>query len=114
MQTLLQDLRYGVRMLARKPGFTFVAVLTLSLGIGANTAIFSMVYALMLRPLPYTEPDRLVMLSEKPRQGRRSTISYPNFSDWRARAQSFEGMASVRSESFNLTGVDQPAQLRGR
>src|SRR5262245_20683048 len=114
MQTLLQDLRYGARMLLKKPGFTLIAVLTLSLGIGANTAIFSVVNALLLRPLPYRDSARLVLLSDKPRQGRRTTISYPNYSDWRARAQSFEAMASVRGESFNLTGVDRPVQLRGR
>src|SRR5262249_15710962 len=114
MQTLLQDLRYGARMLLKKPGFTLIAVLTLALGIGANTAIFSVVHALLLRPLPYRDSDRLVLLSDKPRQGRRSTISYPNYSDWRERAQSFEAMASVRGESFNLTGVDRPMQLRGR
>jgi putative ABC transport system permease protein len=114
MQTLWQDLRYGARILLKKPGFTIVAVLTLALGIGANTAIFSAVDALLLRPLPYHEPERLVMLSHKGRQARRNTISYPNFSDWRERSQSFEEMASVRSESFNLTGVDRPVQLRGR
>jgi putative ABC transport system permease protein len=112
---LWQDLRYGARMLKKNPGFTLLAVLTLTLGIGANTAIFSVVDGLLLRPLPYREPERLVMLSHKPRQqGRRNTISYPNFSDWRERAQSFEGMTSVRSEAFNLTGVDRPVQLRGR
>jgi putative ABC transport system permease protein len=114
MQTLLQDLRYGARMLAKKPGFTVIAVITLALGIGANTAIFSVVHALLLRPLPYQEPDRLVMLAQKGSDGRRSTIPYPNYSDWRERAQSFEGMASVRSESFNLTGMDKAVQLRGR
>ena len=92
---LWQDLRYGVRMLLKKPGFTLIAAVTLALGIGANTAIFSVVDALLLRPLPYREPDRLVMLSNRSRQGERWTISYPNFSDWRERAQSFEGMASV-------------------
>jgi putative ABC transport system permease protein len=104
-------------MLLRKPGFTLIAVVTLALGIGANTAIFSVVYALLLRPLPYREPERLVMLAEKSRagqQGRRWTISYPNFSDWRERAQSFEGLASVRGQSFNLTGDERAAQLRGR
>ncbi len=114
MNTLWQDLRYGARILLKKPGFTAVAVITLALGIGANTAIFSVVDALLLRPLPYHEPGRLVMLSEKLRVGRRSTIPYPNFADWRERARSFEGMASVRGESFNLTGVDRPVQLRGR
>jgi len=114
MGSLLQDLRYGARMLIKKPGFTVVSVITLALGIGANTAIFSVVYALLLHPLPYQEPERLVMLAEKTRAGQRWQISYPNFSDWRVRAQSFEGMASVRSQSFNLTGVDRAAQLRGR
>jgi putative ABC transport system permease protein len=111
---MFQDLRYGVRMLMKHPGFTFVAVLTLALGIGANTAIFSVVEALLLRPLPYHEPERLVLLAEKGRVSGRIPISYPNFSDWRERAQSFEGMASIRSQFFNLTGVDRAAQLRGR
>jgi putative ABC transport system permease protein len=114
MNSLLQDLRYGVRMLLKKPGFTLTVVLTLALGIGANTAIFSVVYALLLRPLPYAESERLVRLSEKMRDGRRSTVSYPNFEDWRISAQSFGAMSAVRSESFNLTGVDKPLQLRGR
>jgi putative ABC transport system permease protein len=114
MQTLWQDLRYGARMLLKNPGFTAIAVITLALGIGANTAIFSVVYALLLRPLPYHKPERLALLSDKGRAGVRMSISYPNYSDWRERAQSFEGMASVRSHPFNLTGVDKPAQLRGR
>jgi putative ABC transport system permease protein len=114
LETFLQDLRFGARMLKKNPGFTFIAVLTLGLGIGANTAIFSMVYALLLRPLPYAEAERLVQLAEKSRAGGRLDVSYPNFDDWRARAQSFEGMASVRNQSFSLTGVDQPVQLRGR
>jgi putative ABC transport system permease protein len=113
MESLLQDVRFGARMLAKNPGFTLIAVITLALGIGANTAIFSVVYALLLRPLPYHEPDRLVLLTNKTSQARRAGISYPNFSDWRERAQSFEGMASWRGESFNLTGVDKPVQLRG-
>ena len=114
VEDLWQDLRYGARMLLKKPGFTLIAVLTLALGIGANTAIFSVVNALLLRPLPYAEPERLVHLAEKSRDGGRRDVAYPNFADWRARAQSFEGMASVRSQSFSLTGVDQPVQLRGR
>ena len=111
---MYQDLRYGLRMLLKHKGFTVVAALSLSLGIGANTAIFSLVYALILRPLPYPEPERLVMLSERGSAGGRAYIAYPNFGDWRERAQSFEGMASIRNQSFNLTGVDSPAQLRGR
>jgi putative ABC transport system permease protein len=107
---LWQDLRFGTRMLLKNPGFTLVAVITLTLGIGANTAIFSLVEALLLRPLPYAEPDRLVMLSEPGR----NHIPYPNFSDWRERSQSFEGMASIRNQTLNLTGVDKPVSLRGR
>ncbi|MGH9841026.1 MAG: ABC transporter permease [Blastocatellia bacterium] len=114
MQTPWQDLRYGARMLLKKPGFTLIAVITLALGIGANTAIFSVVNALLLRPLPYHEPERLVMLAEKSRDGGRLTVPYPNFEDWRTRAQSFEAMAAVRTWAWNLTGVDKPVQLRGR
>jgi putative ABC transport system permease protein len=114
MQTLIQDLRYGARMLLKQPGFTLIAVLTLALGIGANTAIFSVVNALLLRPLPYQEPERLMYLGERSREGRRTNIAYPNFEDWRLRAQSFESLASIRSQTFNLTGQDKPVQLRGR
>jgi putative ABC transport system permease protein len=102
------------RMLVKNPGFTLVAVITLALGIGANTAIFSLVETLLLRPLPYHEPDRLVLLSDKGRAGERNYISYPNFSDWRERARSFEGMASIRNQTLNLTGVESPVSLRGR
>jgi putative ABC transport system permease protein len=109
-----EDLRYGTRVLVKNPGFTLVAVITLALGIGANTAIFSLVEALLLRPLPYHEPDRLVLLSDKVRAGERNYISYPNFSDWRERARSFEGMASIRNQMLNLTGVENPMSLRGR
>src|SRR5215470_2067645 len=114
LEEVWQDLRYGARMLLKQPGFTLIATLTLALGIGANTAIFSVVEALLLRPLPYSEPERLMMLSEKSREGARLTATYPNFADWRARAQSFEGMASIRSEEMNLTGVERPTRLRGR
>jgi putative ABC transport system permease protein len=86
---LWRDLRHGARMLFKNPGFTLIAVLTLSLGIGANTAIFGVVHALLLRPLPYHEPDRLVLLTDIGRAGGRNFIPYSNFSDWRERAQSF-------------------------
>src|SRR5262245_45819366 len=112
MRTLWQDLRYGARILLKNPGFTLIAVITLALGIGANTAIFSVVHALLLRPLPYHEPDRLVLLTNKTTRVRRSGISYLNYSDWRDRAQSFEGMAAARGESYNLTGIDKPVRLR--
>src|SRR5262245_49165161 len=114
LEEVWQDLRYGARMLLKQPGFTLIAALTLALGIGANTAIFSVVEALLLRPLPYSEPERLMMLSEKSREGARLTAAYPNFADWRARAQSFEGMASTRNQAMNLTAVERPMRLRGR
>src|SRR5262245_115997 len=111
---LWQDLRFGARMLAKKPGFTLIAVVTLALGVGANTAIFSIVNALLLRPLPYAEAERLVLLAERSRDGARNGAPYPNFADWRTRAQSFAGMAMSRPESFNLTGVDKSMRLSGR
>src|SRR5262245_750407 len=83
MRTLWQDLRYGARMLLKNPGFTLIAVVTLSLGIGANTAIFSVVNAALLRPLPYEESERLVFLSERSQQLEGMSISWPNYVDWR-------------------------------
>ncbi|MGH9837360.1 MAG: hypothetical protein ACREEM_01080 [Blastocatellia bacterium] len=113
MQALWQDLRYGARTLLKNPGFMLIATLMLGLGIGANTAIFSVVSALLLRPLPFVEAERLVLLSEKSRAGERLSASYPNFADWRARAQSFEGMAASHPRSFILTGEDKLAQYCG-
>src|SRR5215467_5591348 len=114
MQTLLQDLRYGARMLAKRPGFTLIAVLTLALGIGANTAIFSVVNAVLLRPLPYEQPERLTVLYEtNPQQGRdEMSVSYPNFIDWRAQSQSFEQLAAFRSGGVIFTGKYEPARLQ--
>jgi hypothetical protein len=95
MQPLWQDLRYAARTLLKKPGFALMAILMLSLGIGANTAIFSVVNAVLLRPLPFHEPERLVTL--KPFDARRNiaqgNVSYPDFEDWKAQSQSFERMA---------------------
>src|SRR6058998_3597365 len=103
IETVVQDFCYGLRMLARNPGFTAVAVLTLALGIGANTAIFTVVNAVLLRPLPYREPDRLMLLEERGENLRRVSVSYPNFLDWRAQNQVFDQMAAVQSADFNFT-----------
>ena len=110
-----QDLRFGARMLLKHPGFTLIAVLTLALGIGANTAIFSIVNAVILRPFPYQAPERLVIIQERVSAGRGFSPSYPNFVDWRAQNTVFDSMSSVRgNESFNFTGAGEPERFQGR
>ena len=94
MQTLLQDLRYGLRMLAKKPGFTVVAVFTLALGIGANSAIFSVVNGVLLRPMPLEDPDRLIKIWEALPSGGQGTASPPNLKDWREQNTVFRGIAA--------------------
>ena len=111
MGTLLQDLRCGLRMLRKSPGFTAVAVITLALGIGANTAVFSVVRAVLLKTLPYPQPDRLMVLDEFQEHGGRMSVAWPNFLDWRAQSHSFEGMAAYREDDRTLTGVGDPALL---
>src|SRR5574337_1035100 len=115
MGTLLQDLRYGIRMLAKNPGFTAVAVLMLALGIGANTAIFSVVYAVLLRPFPYKDPNRLVIVWEQnPSRGWTTNIvSAANFLDWRRQNTVFTGLAAVDPTSFNLAGGGEPIEIGG-
>src|SRR5262245_43602919 len=111
-----QDLRYGARMLLKRPGFTLVAVVTLTLGIGANTAIFSVVNAVLLRPLPYAEPERLVWLWGNVRGGTsRASVSPPDFLDYREQNRSFEQLGAFYSPgiSVNLTGDGEPERLRG-
>jgi putative ABC transport system permease protein len=110
-----QDLRYGARMLLKHPGFTLIAVLTLGLGIGANTAIFSIVNAVLLRPLAYQEPACLVNVQERGEGGGIGfPPSYPNVVDWRAQNTAFASIVAVRDESFNFTGTGEPERLQGR
>jgi putative ABC transport system permease protein len=111
MSTLIQDLRYGLRMLARSPGFTAVAVLTLALGIGANTAIFSVVNTVFLGPLPYPDADQLVVINESSKPMPEGPISYSNFLDWQAQNQVFEHMAAFQGEALTLVGVKVPESM---
>jgi predicted permease len=113
--TLLQDIRFGLRMLAKNPGFTAVAVLTLALGIGANTAIFSVVNAVLLNPLPYKDADRLVVVwKQNPSRGwYHNIISAADFLDLQKQNRVFAGMAAIKEEDINLTGEDVAEAVRG-
>jgi putative ABC transport system permease protein len=115
MGTLWQDVRFGFRMMMKKPGVTIIAVLALALGIGANTAIFSVVNAMVLRPLPYKEPSRLVFVFwNAPKLTTEDMpASAPDFVDWREQNHVFESMAGISGESFNLTGTGEPERLQG-
>jgi hypothetical protein len=104
MHTLWQDLRYGTRMLLKNPGVTAIAVLTLALGIGANTAIFSVVNAVMLRPLPYKDPDRLVSLWANVPEHGRWRVTPANFLDWKNQNTVFEDVAAFGAATMTLTG----------
>src|SRR5256885_1885079 len=114
MSSLLQDLRYSLRLLLKKPGFTFVIVLTLALGVGANTAIFTVVDATLVRSLPYKDPERLVHLWETKQQqdfGQREA-SYPDFLDWKQN-DVFAGVGGYTQRNFTLSGTDAPERIMG-
>lgn len=113
METLLQDVRYALRTLARSPGFSATAMLTLALGIGANTAIFSVVDGVVLKPLPYPEPDRLVLLWQSRPHTRQLDVSIPDFLDWQRDSRSFAAMAAMDWRSYDLTGPGAAAHVDG-
>jgi predicted permease len=112
LSTFWQDVRFGLRMLGKNPGFAAIAVLTLALGIGANTALFSVVNGVLLNPMPYQEPERLMALYSKTADFTRSSISYPNFLDWRRDNQTFTSMAAFRPDNLNLTGMGDAERLK--
>src|SRR5438094_6416439 len=109
---MLQDLKFALRTLAKSPGFTLVAVLTLALGIGANTAIFSAVNGVLLKPLPYPGSDRLVQIMSTGFRGVRFGVSFPDLHDLRALSQDFTGVAAVRTQRHSLTGAGDPRDVR--
>src|SRR5829696_5516444 len=113
METLLKDVRYGVRSLLKRPGFTVIALITLALGIGANTAIFSVVNAVLLRPLHFKDPEQLVIVWEDASFAGfpKNTPAPANYFDWKSQNQSFADMAATAEVSFNLTGDGEPERV---
>ncbi|MGA2150104.1 MAG: ABC transporter permease [Bryobacteraceae bacterium] len=109
-----QDLRYGFRTLRKAPGFTVIAMLALALGIGANTAIFSVVNGVLLRPLAYPDPGRLLQIWESTSEFREASVAYPNYLDWRRESRSFTDMGAYRSDDFNFTGAGEPEHLSAK
>src|SRR5579864_1438866 len=113
LTSLPQDLRFGARVLLKSPGFSLIAILTLALGIGANTAIFSVVNGVLLNPLPFHDSNQLVSMFQEMPNFKNGSISYPNFIDWRRMNTTFAGMAAYRSTGFNLSGNGEPERLHG-
>ena len=113
MSQLVQDVRFSLRMLAKNPGFTAVAVLTLALGIGANTAIFSVVYAVLLRPLPFKDPGRLVMLWETQERGHtdRDVVAPPNFVDWKQQSKTLDHLTAMWWYGSVVTIQGEPTEV---
>src|SRR2546430_974670 len=111
MMSFWQDVRYGLRVLSKNPGFTAIAILTLALGIGANSALFSVVNGVLLNPLPFPNPDELVAVYSRTGTFQESSISYPNFLDWQKENHSFANLGALRSDDFNMTGVGEPERL---
>jgi putative ABC transport system permease protein len=113
MPSLFHDIRFAIRVLLKSPGFALIAVLTLALGIGTNTAIFSVVNAVLLRPLPFRDPSRLVLVIEKSKYPT-ITVSYENYLDWRDQSHSFESMEAIYGTNMTLTGKGDPQRLVAR
>jgi putative ABC transport system permease protein len=111
MMSFWQDIRYGLRMLGKNPGFTVIAVLTLALGIGANTALFSVVNGVLLNPLPFPNPDQLVAVYSKTGTFQESSIAYPNFLDWHKDNHSFASLSAFRSDDYNMVGTGEPERV---
>jgi predicted permease len=112
MESLIQDLKYAARVLLKSPGFVLIAVLTLALGIGANTALFSVVNGVLLRPLPFPRPNELVVVSEKSAIFDNFSISYPNFQDWQRSNSSFSSLVAYRNDDFSITGSGEAERVR--
>src|SRR5579864_4525724 len=113
MTTLMQDLRYAVRMLLKSPGFAAIAVLTLALGISANTALFSVVNGVLLNPLPYPHSEQLVAVYGKAPGFDQGPLSYLNFLDWQRQTQTFSSMAIYRNQDYNFIGTSEAERLSG-
>jgi putative ABC transport system permease protein len=113
MRNFLQDLRYGIRIMIKRPGFTLIAALTLALGIGANTAIFSAVNSVLLRPLPFPESEQLLDLAETFKPDGWGSVSVPTFEDWKSQNTVFAGISAYSNTSFNLQGTDTPQRVPG-
>src|SRR5271169_373676 len=112
MKTLRQNARYSIRLLRKNPGFTLIAALTLALGIGANTAIFSVIYAVLLAPMPYPNPDQLVMVWSKI-QDNRNVVSAGDYLDWKRQSKTFQDINAWSGANFNFATADQPEQING-
>jgi putative ABC transport system permease protein len=110
LRSVISDCGYGIRQLCKNPGFTVVAVLTLALGIGATTAIFSVIYGVLLRPLPYPDPNRIMAIFEVTSKGRPSRIADPNFDDFRDQSRSFQAIAKYSDDVASVSGGSQPTR----
>src|SRR6202050_2972814 len=113
MDAFWSDVKFGVRVLLRSPGFTLIAIATLALGIGANTALFSLVNGILLKPLRFPQADRLVTLYQHKPQFEYGSISYPNFLDWQRDNQTFQSVAAYRPDDFSLSGLGEPQRING-